>query len=237
MDAATSPTSSSGAPSSVNGPGLTSWTRSAQLALAFLLGVALTLVVVHGYRHSPLGSHPVDLEPGPGSAYRIDLNRAGRAELLQLPGVGAHLAQRIEDYRREHGPFQTVNDLAKVHGVGPATLRRLRPWVCVLADEPAGERMTPVVLKGSPGRKGSGKKVASLTGLIDVNRASLADLQRLPGVGAKTAQRIVAERLRAPFQSVEELRRVSGIGPKKLEALRPYVTVDREPVRVVTAEK
>ena len=45
--------------------------------------------------------------------------------------------------------------------------------------------------------------MASLTAFIDVNRASSADLQRLPGVGAKTAQRIMEERRKRPFKSVD----------------------------------
>lgn len=57
---------------------------------------------------------------------------------------------------------------------------------------------------------------------IDVNVASERVLATLPGIGAVTAARIVAAR---PFQSVDDLRRVAGIGPARLETLRPWVTV------------
>jgi len=51
-------------------------------------------------------------------------------------------------------------------------------------------------------------------------------LQSLPGVGPKTAQAILDYRdLRGGFRSVEELLEVKGIGPKKMEKIRPYVTV------------
>src|SRR5260370_40638537 len=62
-------------------------------------------------------------------SHRVVLNQAGRAELLQLPGVGQRLAASIEDYRREHGGFRSVGELTEIHGVGPATLERRRPWV------------------------------------------------------------------------------------------------------------
>src|SRR5438445_5410288 len=69
------------------------------------------------------------------------------------------------------------------------------------------------------------KKAEALRGPIDLNRAPAEELQKLPGVGPRLARRILEERAKAPFQAVEELRRVSGIGAKTLEKLRPYVTV------------
>jgi competence ComEA-like helix-hairpin-helix protein len=60
---------------------------------------------------------------------------------------------------------------------------------------------------------------------LDINRATTAELARLPGVGPGLAQRIVDEReRRGPFDSPDALRRVVGIGPKKLAALRDLVT-------------
>ena len=52
----------------------------------------------------------------------------------------------------------------------------------------------------------------------------------------KLAQRIIDERRKAPFQSVAELRRVAGIGPKTLERLRPYVIVNAPNQVVVKGE-
>jgi competence protein ComEA len=231
---------------------LSAWTRPAQLTMAFLLGLATALVAVNWYASSHWGSRPSELERGPGGAYRVDLNRAGHAELLQLPGVGEGLAQRIEDYRHAHGPFRSVNDLRNVRNVGPAALRRLLPWVCVQPDEP-GEVVQPVIFRGSsrtagatspaalpqpPSARKPGKKAAGITRPIDLNRASATELQRLPGIGPVIAARIVQERRKAPFQSVDDLKgRVPGIGPKKLEMLRPYATVASDGERVATAEQ
>ncbi|HZP37459.1 MAG TPA: helix-hairpin-helix domain-containing protein [Methylomirabilota bacterium] len=61
---------------------------------------------------------------------------------------------------------------------------------------------------------------------IDVNRADASALARLPGVSPALAQRIVEEReRRGRFDSPEALRYVLGMGPKKLAAIRPFVTV------------
>ncbi|MBI4598249.1 MAG: helix-hairpin-helix domain-containing protein [Candidatus Omnitrophica bacterium] len=62
---------------------------------------------------------------------------------------------------------------------------------------------------------------------IDINAASGAELERLPGVGPALASRIIAYRQSAgPFATAEGLREVPGIGPKTFEALRDYVSVD-----------
>ena len=61
---------------------------------------------------------------------------------------------------------------------------------------------------------------------IDLNIANVKELQELPGVGPVTAQRIIDLRQKSGrFKRVEDLLAVRGISPKKLDAMRPYVTV------------
>lgn len=63
-------------------------------------------------------------------------------------------------------------------------------------------------------------------GRLDLNRASLAELQQLPGIGPTVAQRIVeARERRGRFAAPEDLMQVPGIGKKKFEAIRNLVTV------------
>jgi competence protein ComEA len=62
---------------------------------------------------------------------------------------------------------------------------------------------------------------------LDVNLASAAELERLPGVGPALAARIVEARARdGPFGSVDDLRRVRGVGGATLERLRPRLAVN-----------
>lgn len=211
-------------PSATPGSGLVQvWPHSAQLAAAFLAGVATALLTVYMYT-ARLGGRPAELEGGGAVAYRVDLNTARRAELMQLPGVGAALAQRVDDYRSLHGGFQAVDDLRNVRGVGPTTLERLRPFVQA-SKPPSGIIPGTRTRTADAPRAPSGKKTDGLQGPVDVNRASLDELQLLPGIGPKMSQRIVDQREKSPFKSVEDLRRVSGIGPKILERLRPHVVV------------
>ncbi len=69
--------------------------------------------------------------PGGGSDGRtgVNVNRATVAELEALPGVGPVLAQRIHDFRAEHGDFETVEDLLAVPGIGEGKLATLREAV------------------------------------------------------------------------------------------------------------
>src|SRR5262249_27575867 len=87
----------------------TIWPRAAQWLVAFLLGVTAALLAFHAYGSTRWATRPTTLEQGPSLTYRIDLNQAGRAELMQLPGVGDSLAGQIEDYRRQYGAFKSVD--------------------------------------------------------------------------------------------------------------------------------
>ena len=103
----------------------------------------LAAVLADGQKiHVPLvgepdgtGTAPGDAGAEPGGAEpagaTIDLNSATAEELGTLPRVGPVLAQRIVDWRKEHGRFSTVEELDAVDGVGPKMLETLLPLVRV----------------------------------------------------------------------------------------------------------
>jgi competence protein ComEA len=70
--------------------------------------------------------------PGSGGAEAlVNLNTATLDQLESLPGIGPSLGQRILDYRQEHGPFRSVEDLLNVSGIGEKRLEDLRSKVSV----------------------------------------------------------------------------------------------------------
>ncbi len=68
---------------------------------------------------------------GPGTGGRVNLNTATSAQLETLPGVGPVLAQRIIEYRDQHGGFRSVGDLRQVTGIGDARYEQLKDLVTV----------------------------------------------------------------------------------------------------------
>ena len=69
-------------------------------------------------------TRPDSLLPGE----RIDINTADVYDLQRLPGIGEKRAQDIIAYREEHGPFQTLDGLTDVSGIGPVILDNLREY-------------------------------------------------------------------------------------------------------------
>ena len=61
----------------------------------------------------------------------VNLNTADVSELAGLPGIGQGLAQRIIDYRAEHGPFESPEDIMEVSGIGEKKYEGLREYVTV----------------------------------------------------------------------------------------------------------
>lgn len=113
-------------------------------------------------------------------------------------------------------------------GLGNAALQSLN-LARILAD---GEQVyvptTDEVAAGvvaPPAVPGAVLGASAAGGLIDINRATAAELDALPGVGPSTAQKIVDDReTNGPFATPEDLMRVPGIGAKKFDALRDLVT-------------
>jgi competence protein ComEA len=70
--------------------------------------------------------------------HRVDLDRAGVAELQVLPGLGPARAEAIVLERIRHGRFDSIDDLTRVPGLGAATVAELRPWLQCGRFEPPG---------------------------------------------------------------------------------------------------
>lgn len=58
---------------------------------------------------------------------RLNINTAMDYELTMLPGIGPAKARAILQYREEHGPFSTLEEMVKVRGIGPEILEAIRP--------------------------------------------------------------------------------------------------------------
>lgn len=73
---------------------------------------------------------------------------------------------------------------------------------------------------------------------INLNTATSGELQQIPGIGPVTAEKILKMRkLRGPFRSVNELRAIKGIGPKRFAKMKPYLTINSEPPQKKAAKR
>jgi comEA protein len=178
----------------------------------------------------------------------LDLNRARAEDLEAVPGLGPALAQRIVAYRRAHGPFKKMDDLAEVSGISTEKLEKLKPylglgglehtappdWQAAMAP---GKPASGTNLEGRESRPplpGSTSDLQAKTSgrLIDPNLASRKELETLPGIGPVLAPRIIAyRRTHGPFKKISDLKKVSGIGSKKLEKMKPYLSIHKAATR------
>ena len=62
---------------------------------------------------------------------KVNINTASLEELDQLPGIGSAIAQRIIDYRSEHGEFKKVEDIQEVKGIGDAKFNEIKDDITV----------------------------------------------------------------------------------------------------------
>ena len=153
------------------------------------------------------------------AACSVELNSASSAQLETLPGIGPAKAAAILDYRTTAGPFTTVDQLDNVTGIGPATLENVRPFVCVGEGGPAAEASSSTA---------SSSTASSSAGAIDINTASAAQLEGLPGIGPSKSAAIIAERTEnGPFSSCNDLTRVLGIGEATIAKLAATCTASQ----------
>lgn len=150
----------------------------------------------------------------------VDVNTASAKDLEALPGVGAATAKKIIANR----PYASVADLSRA-GVSQKTIDRIAPMVTVSAASGGGSIYASARPAAHPKSTAATTAPAAVapgkTGPVDLNTASEADLEKLPGVGPAYAKRIVAGR---PYASVADLSRAN-LPKRTLEKVTPLVSV------------
>jgi competence protein ComEA len=149
----------------------------------------------------------------------LDLNKATEEEMVDaLPGVGEVTAKKIVAGR----PYTTVDDLAKA-GVPARTIDQIRPLVTVAPPPSEPKTKAKAAAKGSTPKAGTpADSAAAPAAKVDLNTATAAELETLPGIGPAYASEIIAAR---PFKSVDDLEALKGLSKARVDALREHVTL------------
>jgi DNA uptake protein ComE-like DNA-binding protein len=150
---------------------------------------------------------------------KVDLNKATTAQLEELPGVGAATAKKIIAGR----PYKSVDDLSKA-GISAAEINKIKSLISF------GDVTTQSTQPPSKEIKPTGKETRS--SLVDLNTASMAELEKLPGIGAVIAKKIIDAR---PYKSVDDLSKTKIPAPT-IARFKSLVTVGNSKQPYTTAK-
>jgi competence protein ComEA len=135
----------------------------------------------------------------------VNINTATKEELTSLKGIGEKRAQDIIDYRTKNGPFKTVDDLEKVPGIGPGTMKQIRSELTT----------TGKTVINKPAATGT-KSKAEDTKAADTKTAKTTDTKKAaPAKGDAMKADPAKEKTAAKPQPDEKAKDVAKPGEKK----------------------
>ncbi|MEZ5591122.1 MAG: ComEA family DNA-binding protein [Gammaproteobacteria bacterium] len=139
----------------------------------------------------------------------IDINTASADDIAaNLKGVGAKQAAAIVEYRKQNGPFTSLESISNVKGVGAKTIANNQENILLKGAKAVSTQPAMPSKTATP-------KLAQQP--VNINTASADELTALPGIGPAKADAIIKYRQDiGPFQTIDDLLNIKGIGEKTL---------------------
>ena len=105
-------------------------TRQERMAVLFvagllILGAGIGILI----KHDPAWTKAGRIEDANPVSLRVNINSAPEDELIKVPGIGPVTAASIVSYRLANGPFQNLDELDRVKGIGPSRLSGLKQYL------------------------------------------------------------------------------------------------------------
>jgi len=181
------------------------FTKQEKVVVAFLAAAFMSGAAVLSFRHVP---HTVNGAQSPACPQ----NAAAQAGTVSR-SVRVHIAGAV----LYPGTYDIARGATVLDAVDRAVPTPEADMVTLTGGAPVQDGMRILV----PAR--AGEAGVSQDAKLNINTASADELDALPGIGPRLAEKIVAYRSDAPFQDVADLKKVDGIGEKKFEAIKDRV--------------
>lgn len=164
-----------------------------------------------------------EIENFPVSLFFFDPNTLDPADWLRL-GIPEKTVRTIMNFRNKGGQFRLPEDLRKIWGLRKADADRLVPYIRIKSQ------MNDVYANRFP-LPARGKKGAEQKQVIDVNTATAAEWESLPGIGKVLANRLIKYREKlGGFTSLEQVKKTYGISDSVFTLIQPLLRLQPEMV-------
>ncbi|ERL91792.1 endonuclease/exonuclease/phosphatase family domain-containing protein 1 [Dendroctonus ponderosae] len=155
----------------------------------------------------------------------LNINIATEEELMTLPGVNREIAKSIVDHRKAIGRYRKVEDLALVKGIGALKLEIMKPEICVSI------RRNQSISSRAPSydslRSTDSRITTRSARLVNINKATVFDLQSVPGITQEIAAGILTHRnKKGHFRKIDDLLKVKHISRMRLDNISKYLTTE-----------
>jgi competence ComEA-like helix-hairpin-helix protein len=197
--------------------------------LRFALGFALTLGLTAPAFAQATKSSTSTTTTTKKAAAKVDLNTATVDELEELPGIGPARAAEIVKAR----PFKSMAEVKTLKGISSSVYAELLLRATV--SEPSTKTSTTTTKKMTPRTTAKATTATPASAAkVDLNTATVDELEELPGIGPARAAEIVKAR---PFKSVAGLKALKGFSPALLAELTPRVTAGEVVTKTTTTKE
>ena len=201
-------------------------TKGTIIILVLIVVVVIVLIIGNNLRQTSQKKEEfqegvVKVEKETEKIEKIDINKADIETLSKLPGIGPVKSQAIVDYREKNGEFNSLIELTNIKGIAKKTLAKLLPYLEMIGDSAEAYAF---VAEETPASDTA--LTSEVTEKININSASVDQLQNLKGIGQKKAQAIIDYRNEnGSFETIEEIMKVKGIGQGIFEKIKNSIEV------------